>query len=49
MSSDLHLDLSVRESKPGGPWGQTFVLRLRLRGDTLVWEAKAAILKLKPG
>jgi len=43
------LDLTVRESRPGGPWGHKFSLRIRLREDTLVWDVKTHILEQKEG
>lgn len=49
MPSKRSLDLSVRESRPGGPWGHKYVLRVSLSEDMLVWDVKTKVLELKPG
>ncbi len=42
-------DLTVRESKPGGPWGFKSTVPVRVREDTLVWDVKVAILAKREG
>ena len=47
--ADRYLDLTIKESRPGGPWGHKFNLRIRVPEDTLIWNVKTAILEKKEG